>query len=93
MDFKTIGENIVARLKKLGADEADLQRAKNFNVTARNGEVETLQKSVAKGLGFSCISDLSSESLDSMIKGIKEGLFVTGIRGLGVDSRLPLSLQ
>ena len=60
MDFKTMGENIVARLKKLGADEAGLQRAKNFNVTVRNGEVETLQKSVAKGLGFRVLSTSGS---------------------------------
>ena len=76
MDFKTLGENIVARVKKLGADEAEayLQRAKSFSVTVRNGEVETLQKSVAKGLGlrvfidkrlgFSYTSDLSPESLE-----------------------------
>jgi len=76
MDFKTLGENIVARAKKLGADEAEayLQRSKSFNVTVRNGEVETLQKSVARGLGlrvfidkqlgFSYTSDLSLESLE-----------------------------
>jgi PmbA protein len=80
MDFKKIGEDVIKRALKYGADEAEaaIENVKEFNVNVRKGEVETLQKSVSKGLGlrvyiskalgFSYTSDLSPESLDETIK-------------------------
>src|SRR4030042_207285 len=60
------------------AAEAAIENIKEFNVNVRKGEVETLQKSVSKGLGlrvyinkalgFSYTSDLSPESLDETVK-------------------------
>jgi PmbA protein len=80
MDFKTLGEDIIKRAKKEGADEAEavLENVKSFSVTVRKGDVETLEKSVSKGLGlrifinkqlgFSYTSDLSPASVDETIK-------------------------
>jgi PmbA protein len=80
MDFKKIGEDVVKKALKYGADEAEaaIENTKEFNVNVRKGEVETLQKSVSKGLGlrvfinkalgFSYTSDLSPESLDETVK-------------------------
>jgi PmbA protein len=80
MDFKKIGEDIIKRALRYGADEAEavLENVREFNVNVRKGEVETLQKSVSKGLGlrvyinkalgFSYTSDLSPESLDETVK-------------------------
>ncbi|MFZ2053401.1 MAG: TldD/PmbA family protein [Candidatus Aminicenantales bacterium] len=80
MDFKKIGEDVVKKAIKAGAEEAEavIENAKEFNVNVRKGEVETLQKSVSKGLGlrvfinkqlgFSYTSDLSPESLEETIK-------------------------
>ena len=80
MDFKKIGEDVVKKALKAGADEAEavIENSKEFNVNVRKGEIETLQKSVSKGLGlrvfvnkqlgFSYTSDLSPESLDDTVK-------------------------
>ncbi len=80
MDFKKIGEDVVKKALKAGAEEAEavIENSKEFNVNVRKGEVETLQKSVSKGLGlrvfinkqlgFSYTSDLSPESLDDTVK-------------------------
>lgn len=80
MDFKKIGEDVVKKAIQYGADEAEavIENAKEFSVTVRKGEIETLQKSVSKGLGlrlfinkqlgFSYTSDLSPESLDDTVK-------------------------
>jgi len=80
MDFKKTGEDVVKAALKYGADEAEavIENVKEFNVNVRKGEVETLQKSVSKGLGlrvyinkalgFSYTSDLSPESLDETVK-------------------------
>jgi PmbA protein len=80
MDFKKIGEDVVKKAIKAGAEEAEavIENVKEFNVNVRKGEVETLQKSVSKGLGlrvfinkqlgFSYTSDLSPESLEETIK-------------------------
>jgi PmbA protein len=80
MDFKKIGEDVVKKAIKAGADaaEAVIENSKEFNVNVRKGEVETLQKSVSKGLGlrvfvnkqlgFSYTSDLSAESLEDTVK-------------------------
>ena len=80
MDFKLVGEEIIQKAKKWGADEAEayLENVKSFEVSVRKGEVETLQKSVSKGLGlrvfinkqlgFSYTSDFSAAALDETIK-------------------------
>jgi PmbA protein len=80
MDFKKIGEDVIKKALQNGADEAEavIENVKEFNVNVRKGEVETLQKSVSKGLGlgiyinkargFSYTSDLSPESLDETVK-------------------------
>ncbi|HUU37332.1 MAG TPA: TldD/PmbA family protein [Candidatus Desulfaltia sp.] len=80
MDFKKIGEDVVKKAIKAGAEEAEavIENAKEFSVNVRKGEVETLQKSVSKGLGlrvfvnkqlgFSYTSDLSPESLEDTVK-------------------------
>ncbi|MDH4198440.1 MAG: TldD/PmbA family protein, partial [Candidatus Aminicenantes bacterium] len=80
MDFKKIGEDVVKKALKSGAEEAEavIENVKDFNVNVRKGEVETLQKSVSKGLGlrvfinkqlgFSYTSDLSPESLEETVK-------------------------
>jgi len=80
MDFKKTGEDVIKSALRYGADEAEavIENVKEFNVNVRKGEVETLQKSVSKGLGlrvyinkalgFSYTSDLSPESLDETVK-------------------------
>jgi len=80
MDFKKLGESVVTKARKLGAHEAEvfLERTRNFDVTVRKGEIETLQKSVSQGmglrvfvnrqLGFSYTSDLSEKSLDDTVR-------------------------
>jgi PmbA protein len=80
MDIKQIGEEAVEKAIRYGADEAEavVEIVKEFNVDVRRGEIETLQKSVSKGLGlrmfvkkqlgFSYTSDLSPESLDDTVK-------------------------
>src|SRR4030042_2841622 len=80
MDDTKIGEDIIKKAIKAGADEAEavLENVKEFNVNVRKGEVETLQKSVSKGLGLrvyinralglAYTSDLSPESLDETVK-------------------------
>jgi len=80
INFKTLGEDIIAKAKKWGADEAEavLENVKSFNVDVRKGEIESLQKSVSQGLGlrvfinkqfgFGYTSDLSPSSVDETIK-------------------------
>ena len=80
MDIKKIGEEVVKKAIRYGAEEAEavIENVKEFNVNVRKGEIETLQKSVSKGLGlrlfinkqlgFSYTSDLSPESLDETVK-------------------------
>ncbi len=80
MDFRKLGEEIVAKAMKWGAGEAEacLENVKNFDVNVRKGEIETLQKSVSRGLGlrifiqkqlgFAYTSDLSAAAVDDTIK-------------------------
>jgi PmbA protein len=80
MDFKKIGEDIVKKAVQSGASEAEavIENVQTFNVSVRKGDVETLQKSVSKGLGlrlfinkalgFSYTSDLTAESLEDTVK-------------------------
>jgi len=80
MDIKKTGEEVVKKAIRYGAEEAEavIENVKEFNVNVRKGDIETLQKSVSKGLGlrvfikkqlgFSYTSDLSPEALDETIK-------------------------
>ncbi|MEW5901100.1 MAG: TldD/PmbA family protein [Acidobacteriota bacterium] len=80
MDFKKIGEDVIKKAVQYGAGEAEavIESVKAFSVSVRKAEVETLQKSVSKGLGlrvfinkqlgFSYTSDLSPESLEETVK-------------------------
>ncbi len=80
MDFKKIGEEVVKKAIQYGAEEAEavIEHTKEFEVNIRNGEIETLKKTVARGLGlrlfvqkqlgFSYTSDLTPDSLDETIK-------------------------
>ena len=110
MDFKKIGEDVVKKALQAGAEEAEavIGNTKEFNVTVRKGEVETLQKSVSKGLGlrifinkqlgFSYTSDLSPESLEETVKktvelaGITEGKPWQGLPDFGSQPLRDLDL-
>ncbi len=80
MNIKLIGEGVVGKAKKHGAEEAEayIERVRRFEVNVRNGEMEILRKSVQKGLGlrifinkkfgFSYTSDLSEKAIDDMVR-------------------------
>src|SRR5512136_1479674 len=80
MDFKALGEGTVAKALRWGAGEAEacLENIKIFEVVVRKGEIETLTKSVARGLGlrvfidrqlgFAYTSDLTAQAVDEAIK-------------------------
>lgn len=76
MDSKSLAERIVTRALKSGADEAEvyLVSEREFELTVRNGEVETVKQATSKGLGlrifkdkklgFTYTSDFSNEALE-----------------------------
>jgi PmbA protein len=80
MDFQSLAENIVKKSLKSGADEAEayLTNGREFTLTVRNGDVETVKQATSKGLGltvfkdkklgFSYTSDFSEKGLDAFIK-------------------------
>jgi len=80
MDFQSLAENIVKKSLKSGADEAEayLTSGREFTLTVRNGDVETVKQATSKGLGltvfkdkklgFSYTSDFSEEALEAFIK-------------------------
>jgi PmbA protein len=80
MDFRSMAENIVKKSLKSGADEAEayLTNGREFTLTVRNGDVETVKQATSKGLGltvfkdkkhgFSYTSDFSEEGLEAFIK-------------------------
>jgi PmbA protein len=92
MDFKTIGETIISKAKKYGADEAEayFENVREFGVEIRNGAVETLQKSESNGLGlrvfvnrqlgFCSTSDLTPASLDETVRKTVDLAKITGSR-------------
>ena len=80
MEYKKIGEELIKKAIQQGAQEAEavIENNKEFQAVVRKGEVETLQKSVSRGLGlrvffnkqlgFSYTSDLTPDSLDETVK-------------------------
>jgi PmbA protein len=80
MDFQSLAENIVEKALKSGADEAEayLTNGREFTLTVRNGDVETVKQATPKGLGltvfkdkklgFSYTSDFSEEGLEAFVK-------------------------
>jgi PmbA protein len=80
MNYQLLAENIVKKALKLGADEAEayLESGREFEVTVRNGDVETIKQATSKGigltvykerkLGFSYTSDFSDKSLEEFAK-------------------------
>jgi len=80
MNYQVLTEKIVKKAIKAGADEAEayLQSSRDFELTVRNGDVETIKQATSKGiglmvfkdkkLGFSYTSDFSDESIDEFIK-------------------------
>ncbi|HUU37430.1 MAG TPA: TldD/PmbA family protein [Candidatus Desulfaltia sp.] len=80
MDFQSLAENIVKKALKSGADEAEayLTSGREFGLTVRNGDVETVKQATSKGmgltvfkdkkLGFSYTSDFSDEGLGAFVQ-------------------------
>ncbi|MCX6563582.1 MAG: TldD/PmbA family protein [Candidatus Aminicenantes bacterium] len=110
MDFRKLGEEIVAKAVKWGAGEAEacLENVKSFEVNVRKGEIETLKRSVSRGLGlrvfidkqlgFAYTSDLSPQAVDETIKkaielaGITEPKPWQGLPDFGPQSPADLDL-
>jgi len=110
MDFRKTGEEIVAMAIKLGAGEAEacLESIKVFEVNIRQSEIETLSRSVSRGLGlrvfinkqlgFAYTSDLSAQAVDTTIKkaielaGITEAKPWQGLPDFGPQSTHDLDL-
>ncbi len=79
MNYEALAQDVVARAKKAGAEEADvwLQTSTEFSVQVRKGEIETLTQAGNKGLGlrvfiegrlgFASTSDFTPEALDKII--------------------------
>lgn len=80
MDYKSLAEKIVTKALKSGADEAEvyLESGREFELTVRNGDVETVKQATSKGmglrvfkdkkLGFTYTSDFSEEALEEFTK-------------------------
>ena len=80
MNYKLLAENVVKKALKLGADEAEvyLENGRDFELSIRNGDVETIKQATSKGmgltvfkdkkLGFSYTSDFSDKSLEEFTK-------------------------
>ncbi|HMS41640.1 MAG TPA: DNA gyrase modulator, partial [Pyrinomonadaceae bacterium] len=53
-DYRNLASELVAALKKQGADAADVYivSSNGFNTTVRLGQIEKLQQSTSKGLGL-----------------------------------------
>ena len=80
MDYLLLAENIVKRALKYGADEAEayLENRRDFELSVRNGDVETVRQATTKGIGlrvfkenkpgFSYTSDFSEQSLEEFTK-------------------------
>src|SRR6476619_7258684 len=79
MNYEQLAADIVARAKRVGADEADvyLQNATDFSVEVRKGEIEKLTQAGGKALGlrvfkdrrlgFASTSDFEKDALERLI--------------------------
>ena len=80
MNYILLAENIVEKALKSGADEAEvyLENRRDFELSVRNGNVETVRQATTKGiglrvfkenkLGYSYTSDFSEQSLEEFTK-------------------------
>jgi len=110
MDFRKTGEEIVAKAIKWGAGEAEacLENVRSFEVNVRKGEIETLTRSVSRGLGlrvfidkqlgFAYTSDLSALAVDRTVRKAIELARITepkpwqGLPDFGPQSPVDLDL-
>jgi PmbA protein len=79
MDYKTLAKQLVTKCLNSGADEAEvyIENARNLSIEVRNGEVETVEESSSRGVGFrvfkegkmafSHCNDFEDSSLDNAI--------------------------
>ncbi len=79
MDYKDLTKTLVQKCVKKGADAAEvfLQSGRNLSLRVRNGEIETVQESALRGVGFrlfvkgrmafSSCNNLSENTLDEAI--------------------------
>ncbi|HYE75335.1 MAG TPA: DNA gyrase modulator, partial [Blastocatellia bacterium] len=58
-DYRSLAADVVAALKKQGADACDVYVVSNsrFNTTVRLGKVEKLEQAISKGLGLRVIKN------------------------------------
>jgi PmbA protein len=80
MDYKSLAEKLVKECLNKGADGAEvyIEVGRNLNIRMRNGEVETVQESSARGAGFrvfvkgrmafSSCNDFEDAALDNAIE-------------------------
>jgi PmbA protein len=80
VDYLDLAKQVTAKARARGADECDclIEVGSNLSVTVRNGEVESIERAVFKGLGirffkqkklgFGSTTDLSPASLDALIE-------------------------
>lgn len=80
MDYRLLAEKIVKQAIKEGADEAEvfLESDREFELTVRNQDVETVKQATSKGigltvfkdkrLGFSFTSDFSDSSIEEFVR-------------------------
>lgn len=54
IDYRGLAEKLVQKCKKKGADEAEvlLETGRELSVEVRNGEIETVEESSSRGVGF-----------------------------------------
>ena len=79
MDYKILAEDLVKKCLDKGADQAEvfIETGRNLSIEVRNGEVETVEQSEARGvgfrvfvqgrLGFSNCNDFSDAALESAV--------------------------
>jgi PmbA protein len=89
METKALAEQLVKNCLKKGADAAEvyIESGRNLSIEVRNGEIETVQESAAKGVGFrvfvkgrmafSSCNDFSEAALDSTISSAIEFAKIT----------------
>src|SRR5215204_3972086 len=76
-DYRSLAAELVAELKKQGADAADVYVVSSvgFNTTVRLGKIERLQQSISKGLGLRVIKNgamANTFTTDFMDRAVKD---------------------